>query len=392
MPFFASIQGSVGFGRPTPQQQSVVLPGVGGSIYFDGTTTGNVSIANDTDLRMATGDFTIEWFMYPVANTNSYYRTFSIGTYSTQSIAVSFENPDGARIFYVWVSAANIIVSSTNYRNAWYHIAISRSGTSLRIFVNGTQVGTTLTNSTNFSNSTDVLRIGNESTTSTGSAFKGYITNFRWVKGTAIYTSNFTTPKVPLSSVSNTKLLLLATSGATYTNDSSGLSKTVTNGGTAVWNALTPFVGYTYYRWRITATMTMPPNANACQVSEFVFQAYGVDQQTITSSATVTSSNPIGTFNAGEEPSKLVDANINTKMCDVAFVTNGNITSIIFQFSSPQVFNGYRWATANDESGRDPTSWTLSAGNDGTTWTTLHTVTSFSSTTTRLTYNTAFTY
>ena len=145
---------------------------------------------------------------------------------------------------------------------------------------------------------------------------------------------------------------------------------------------------YTYYRWQITASKINPPNANCVQASEFVFQIGGVDQ----SMAGVTVTNPSGSNPVGEEPSKLVDSNLNTKGLDLNFVSNGNITNFIFQFSSEKAFNGYRWATANDEEGRDPKSWTISAGNNGTTWTTLHTVTNFSATATRKTYQTAQTY
>jgi len=63
-----------------------------------------------------------------------------------------------------------------------------------------------------------------------------YLTNFHWVKGTALYTANFSTPKTPISPVANTKLLLLATTSGAVTSDSSGLGKTVTNTGVS-WRA-----------------------------------------------------------------------------------------------------------------------------------------------------------
>lgn len=213
----------------------------GGSLYFDGTTTGRLTIANDIDFRNGTGDFTIEWFMYPIANTNSFPRVFQIGNFPG-SIGVSFEGSDSAgRDFYFWASGAILIASSTRYIDNWYHIAISRTGTSLRVFVNGTILGGTLTNSTNFSDATNALSIGNETTAITAAAFEGYITNFRWVKGTALYTANFTRPTAPLQPVSGSSLLLLAASSGTATTDSSGKGKTVTNGGSVTWDSRTPF-------------------------------------------------------------------------------------------------------------------------------------------------------
>lgn len=89
---------------------------------------------------------------------------------------------------------------------------------------------------------------------------------------------------------------------------------------------------------------------------------------------------------AGEEASKLVDGNLTTKLCDTNFTTNG-FTRVVFQFSSRRIFTGYRWATANDFESRDPKTWTLAGSNNGTTWTTLHTVTNYIATTSRNTYN-----
>ncbi len=145
---------------------------------------------------------------------------------------------------------------------------------------------------------------------------------------------------------------------------------------------------YTYYRWQITESKINPPNGNCIQASEFVFRIGGVDQ----SMAGVTVTNPNGNNPVGEEPSKLVDNNLTTKGLDLNFVSNGNVTNFIFQFTSAKAFNGYRWATANDEEGRDPKSWTIAGSNNGTTWTTLHTVSGFSATATRNTYQTAQTY
>lgn len=141
---------------------------------------------------------------------------------------------------------------------------------------------------------------------------------------------------------------------------------------------------FRYYRWQITRSKTMPPESNCVQVSEFVFVLNGTNQQTITSAATVT--NPSGNNPVGETPPNLVDNNLTTKGLDLNFTTNG-LTNFIFQFSSPQAFNGYRWATANDFESRDPASWTLSGSADGTTWTTLHSVSNYVATTTRNTYN-----
>lgn len=240
MPFLSSVEASTGYGRPTQRPAAPAPAAVGGSILFSGTAGSNLSIPNDIDFRMGTGDFTIEWFQYLQTGGQNFPRVFSIGSFSSQSIAVSLEGTvDSNRSFYAWTSSGNLIASG-NYTNKWIHFAITRSGTSLRVFQDGVQIGTTLSVSTNFNDTTNVLRIGNESSTSTAASFRGYITNFRWVKGTALYTSNFTKPSSPLTAVANTRLLLLATTSGTATTDSSGLGKTVTNNSTT-WSSLSPF-------------------------------------------------------------------------------------------------------------------------------------------------------
>lgn len=219
-------------GRAKPP---VVASGTGGSILFAGiSSSSNLSVANDVDLRFGTGDFTIEWWQYQT-DSNSAPRPFSIGTYSTASIAVSIENGT----FYFWAGGANNM-GTVSLKNAWHHIALTRSGTSVRAFIDGTQLGTTKSISTDFNNTTNLLRIGNETSATTNAAFGGNITNFHWVKGTAKYTSNFTPSTTPLTAIANSKLLLKATDSGSLVTDSSGVGKTVTNN-SVTWDSKTPF-------------------------------------------------------------------------------------------------------------------------------------------------------
>ena len=151
------------------------------------------------------------------------------------------------------------------------------------------------------------------------------------------------------------------------------------------WTSWLP--SYRYYRWQITETYAMPPNANCTQSAEFVFQFYGADQ----SMSGVTVTNPSGSNPVGEEPPKLVDGNLSTKALDLNFTANG-LTNFVFDFTQARGFNGYRWATANDEQSRDPKSWTIEGSEDGTNWESLHTVNGFISTPERNEWQTAQTY
>lgn len=154
-----------------------------------------------------------------------------------------------------------------------------------------------------------------------------------------------------------------------------------TGGGT---NASGPISSYRYIRWLITDLKNFS-TANSVQVSEFVLRNNGVDISM--SGSTVT--NPGGSNPGTEGPSNLKDGSVSTKFLDFYIKGFSFTSTVIFDMGTSTTFNGYRWATANDAEERDPKSWTISGSNDGTNYTTLHTVTGFSATSTRQAYQTA---
>ena len=96
----------------------------------------------------------------------------------------------------------------------WVHVAVTQDGTTKRLFQNGI-MGTTYSNPTTMSSSGNrVFSVGahDGSNAQDGSGFKdvwdGHICDLRVLKGTALYTSNFTPPTAPLTAITNTKLLL----------------------------------------------------------------------------------------------------------------------------------------------------------------------------------------
>ena len=206
----------------------------GGSISLNGTNQ-YVSVPGSSDWAVGTGDFTVEWFQYQTSFSSAWPRIFSVGSYPSTSIGVSIE---GGTI-YVWLAGAGprLFASAGSISNQWVHFAVTRSGTTLRIFKNGVQLASG-TNSTNVTNSSTPLYVGSEGTS--GTYFGGLITNFHFVKGTALYTSAFT-PSGPLSAVADTKLLLQAVSSGSLLSDSSGLARTVNGVSTPEFNWGTPF-------------------------------------------------------------------------------------------------------------------------------------------------------
>jgi hypothetical protein len=93
---------------------------------------------------------------------------------------------------------------STMPINSWFHLAVVRSGSTVTMYFNGTSVGTG-TSSANCG--IETFNIGNPQAANYTAPM--YVSNVRLVKGTAVYTANFTPSTVPLTAVANTQLLTL---------------------------------------------------------------------------------------------------------------------------------------------------------------------------------------
>jgi hypothetical protein len=166
--------------------------GGGNSYLFSVSTNSYLTTPASLDWAVGTGDFTIEWFQYTTTTAiPPYQRVFTVDDFPSMDIGVS--NEGGT--FYYWAndsfrySSAGAITT-----NVWQHWAIVRQSGTTRIYRNGILRGSSFSDTNNINNTTDPLSIGNENIPSTIAAFVGYITNFRWIKGLAVYTGNFTTP------------------------------------------------------------------------------------------------------------------------------------------------------------------------------------------------------
>jgi Concanavalin A-like lectin/glucanases superfamily len=108
----------------------------------------------------------------------------------------------------------------------WYHVAFSRNGTSIKMFVDGTELPTGQVLSTALFNSSAPLVIGGRADLSTVS-LSAYMDEIRLSKH-ARYTAGFTPPSAPFTTDANTLLLLHCdgTNGSTTFVDDSPLPPT----------------------------------------------------------------------------------------------------------------------------------------------------------------------
>ena len=163
-----------------------------GSLKFDGTGDYLASNPATTDMyTFRSGDFTIELWVYfnSVASVQCFYDSRPTSTQG--SYPLIYLNSDSTIRYFV--NSLDRITSSAISSLTWYHLAIARSGTSTKMFINGNQAGSTYTDSTNYANGTGRPWIGiNAFNTTQG--FNGYINDLRVTRGFARYTANSTPP------------------------------------------------------------------------------------------------------------------------------------------------------------------------------------------------------
>jgi hypothetical protein len=171
--------------------------GGGNSYLFISSVNSFIDTPASSDWAVGTGDFTIEWFQYQTI-TSGFQRAFTVDDFNSIDIGVSVENST----FYYWANSSfRYSSSASTVINTWYHWAVVRQSGVTRVYRNGTLRGSQFNDTNNITNASDELTIGNENTATTLAAFRGYITNFRWIKGLAVYTGNFTVPTSPLLAV-----------------------------------------------------------------------------------------------------------------------------------------------------------------------------------------------
>jgi DNA-binding beta-propeller fold protein YncE len=160
-----------------------------------------VSSASTGVMDFGTGDFTIECWIY---RTSSGSRDFVCDTRQNTGNTGSFFLVVGTDNKLEW-SANNISNSAKSTGtvpiNQWVHLAVSREGTDIRLFIDGNLENTSTLSSSlvDDTNGTYPPIIATTGFTwgTTAPALNGYMDDFRVTKGVARYTASFTPPIEP---------------------------------------------------------------------------------------------------------------------------------------------------------------------------------------------------
>jgi len=228
-----------------------------GSLQFNGTTQ---FLSLSPGFALSTGAYTIEGWFYNNAN------------YTSQRALVAPQHPSGAAgALSLFTNDAQSFTldsygglgvrtytfpTNTLQVNQWQYIILNRNAsTSVETMWVGTFVNTssyvTCSRATGAAgggsssggtqvNTLDYTGVCNWIGRFYGGYWPGFITNLRATVGTAVYDSTsatVTAPIAPLTSLANTRYLML---GAAVTTDTSGV-QTVTNNGTVTQSATKPF-------------------------------------------------------------------------------------------------------------------------------------------------------
>ena len=216
------------------------------SNFFDGTGD-YLSIANSVPLQLGTGDFTIEFWWNGSASgaftqnigtlvVSAETGTYRVGTRYNSTNYVYFARGNGASFDEL---TYNVNVND----GAWHHIACVRTSGVIAMYVDGI-VRTAATGSTSISGTcttSNPLLFGYQARD--GTYATGYTSNARIVKGTAVYTANFTPPTAPLTAIAGTSLLTCQSKSFV---DNSSNAFTITRNGDVAVRSQNPFQKNTY--------------------------------------------------------------------------------------------------------------------------------------------------
>jgi hypothetical protein len=159
----------------------------GASGYFDGSGD-YLTVPDSPDFDLP-GDFTIEFFAF-TSSTAAYSTIFSTTTNGSYTNGYGVE-VSGTRGFTFIGTGAGIILSASHNPNnsTWRHYAVTRSGSTVRLFIDGV-----LSNSGTYATSLTGVAAYVACAYSGTYPFTGYIDDLRITKGVARYTENFTPP------------------------------------------------------------------------------------------------------------------------------------------------------------------------------------------------------
>jgi len=175
----------------------------GASLYVNGNSSAHtnyvlVDLGSGQDFTFD-GDYTLDWWQYVVQYTDSWGSIVNIG--NSTPAAPDWAFCTSAAVIAVGWNGTSLCATNgcptfqTPATNSWHHIALARAGTTVRVFVDGSLAYQSTSSSTAGGRFLSISGAPCEAPGATDNGdFNGYVDELRVVKGTAIWTSDFTPP------------------------------------------------------------------------------------------------------------------------------------------------------------------------------------------------------
>jgi len=182
-----------------------------GGVDLDGTGD-YLSMPTSTDFEFGTGDYTIEfWFYRTGGGQGNIYEGRDGGNTNRILFYVNSAERIAAYINGTGPNLGSVVITGR-----WYHAALCRSSGTNRIFLDGV-LQTSWADTVDVDAPNGTFYIGHDPYNNPAQDFEGYLSNFRVIKGTALYTADFDPPYYDLTNVTNTKLLCCQSNSSTTT-------------------------------------------------------------------------------------------------------------------------------------------------------------------------------
>ncbi len=208
------------------------------SLALDGVNS-YASIAPQPDFNFGSADFTMECWVYPTAVPTAGQYAFVMGQSKAGVGNTScglYLGSSGGIIYLYSFGTFGTLPGAAVAQNAWSHIALTREGNNFKLWINGTQAGSTLVYSGAMTSATSTnFTVGGNA--GYNLYVTGYIDDVKVSKGVCRYTGTFTAPTAALTGDLSTVLLLHfngANNSTTFIDDGITLQDLRTSaGGTA---------------------------------------------------------------------------------------------------------------------------------------------------------------
>jgi hypothetical protein len=199
----------------TPFTPSTSWHTVGGAALNGLTSTGTVYVTG-------TGDYTVEAFIRITSYNSNGHVIFD------QTAFNGVGGRQNGQLFWVYNSGYLAVFQNGNYQitsaaasvtlNTWHHVALTRQSGTSSLWINGNRVAQNSNMAgANFTVTTCQIGRAGDVPATTGYSINGYLSNWRFVNGLAVYNKDSTTYTVPTADLS------VPSQGISYTNSNYGI-------------------------------------------------------------------------------------------------------------------------------------------------------------------------